>query len=92
MILSYRIGSYVLLLFISFATGFLCGQRLDHKSTLQSAVVSYQKREKINGDVSKLSDIDLCIALGGLSDKCAFIVQRLDEATKSKLSGKNGQK
>ncbi|RCL03038.1 MAG: hypothetical protein JSC189_000448 [Candidatus Tokpelaia sp. JSC189] len=92
MLFLYRAGLIISCLAVGFASGFFHGQRIGRKVALKGAVIAYQKRERINGDVSKLNDIDLCIALGGLPDECASLVLGMAESLEDKKSGKNDQK
>jgi len=79
MTLPYRIGIYVLFLSAAFASGFFYGCESGRKKAFQSAVIAFQKREKIDNDISKLGSVELCIGLGGVPNECTSFMRRLDQ-------------
>ena len=92
MSLPYRIGLYALLLSAAFTSGFFYGRSSGRNDALKAAVTAFQNREKINHDVSKLGDIDLCVALGGMRDECEELMPGMDKTTQARQPGQNGQR
>lgn len=79
-----QIIAIIVTLLSVYGLGFLYGRESGRKKALENAIIAFQKREKINDDISKLGDVDLCIALGGLPDECGSLMRGLDETTENK--------
>ncbi|EJF92636.1 hypothetical protein [Bartonella tamiae] len=70
-------------LIAAFLSGFFYGRLSAQKASLQQAVEAFQKRETIDHEISNLNAVDLCIALGGMSDQCTAVLQRLEKTTEN---------
>lgn len=66
----------------AFALGKYEGRQLERQAVIQRSIQAYQKRERIDHDVSGLDAARLCRELGGLPDQCDEL-RRLDEAAEA---------
>lgn len=73
----------VLIAFLpAFALGKYEGRQLERQAVIQRSIEAYQKRERIDHDVSGLDAARLCRELGGLPERCQQL-RRLEEATEA---------
>jgi len=80
----YRAGFIIPCLAAAFVSGFFYGRLSGHGEQLKSTVAAFQNRERIDNEIENLDAINLCLALGGLPDKCASIVRGLEKAAPCK--------
>lgn len=66
----------------AFALGKYEGRHLERQAVIQRSIQAYQKRERIDHDVSGLDAVRLCLELGGLPEQCEQL-RRLGEAAES---------
>lgn len=69
---------------IAFAAGFLAGQDYANDQIAADTVKAFKDREKVNSNVQKLSDFDLCVALSGLYDGECAELRGVDKTTPNK--------
>lgn len=72
-----------LLLLSAYALGRHDGRQAGRTAQLKETVAALRDREKINADVGSLSDVALCVELGGLPDDCAQL-RRVDTPAQAK--------
>ncbi|UXM94335.1 hypothetical protein N5853_09465 [Bartonella sp. HY329] len=77
----YKIGIIALVVTAAFLSGFFYGREFERATTLKNAANAYQSASEIQNEVNHLSDYALCIALGGLPNKCQVFLRGLDKAT-----------
>ena len=78
MTLPYRLGFISLILAAAFLSGFFYGRSAGRTAALESAVIAYQNRERIDHETDNLSPVDLCIAVGGLPDECTTLLRGVE--------------
>jgi hypothetical protein len=59
------------------------GRQAGKQAQLKATVAALQERDKINADVGTLSDVALCMELGGLQHECDQL-RRMDKAPTGK--------
>lgn len=74
---------YLALLAAAFVSGFFYGHNLSGRQALQSALAAYNMRQKVDRNVEKMDNIELCHALGGLRADCRAVLRRVGGAAKA---------
>lgn len=82
MIRNILIGSFIGVVIVFFI-GFKFGVHYEISKSTKSALEAYQERLEIDKNVENLSIYDMCIALGGMRDKCDAM-RWMDKATEGK--------
>lgn len=80
----YKIGILAVYIIAAASSGFFYGREHEREAALKSAVKAYQTANEINNEVSSYSDYALCLAIGGLPDKCKVFLRGVDKAAENK--------
>jgi len=68
----------------AFLSGFFYGRNLKREQEWQQTIKTFYERQKIDEITFKLDNRELCVALGGLRERCAELLRRLDKAATGK--------
>ena len=82
----YKIVILAAIIIAAASSGFFYGREYEREAALKSAIKAYQTASEIQNEVSSYSDYALCLAIGGLPDKCKVFLPRLDETTENQCS------
>lgn len=74
----YKLGIVIAVMIVAATSGFFYGRSFEREAALKSAVKAYQTANEIQYEVNSYSDYALCLAIGGLPDKCRVFLSRVD--------------
>ncbi|UXM94631.1 hypothetical protein N5853_11055 [Bartonella sp. HY329] len=80
----YKIGVLIAVITIAASIGFIYGREHEEEAALKSAVKAYQTANEIQYEVNSYSNYALCLAIGGMPDKCKVFLRRVDKTTSDK--------
>ena len=80
----YKIGILIAVIIAAASSGFIDGRSFEREAALKSAIKAYQSANEIQNEVNSYSDYAMCIAIGGLPDKCKVFLPPVDKTASDK--------